>query len=115
MNCEGIWQASFKNLIVKDIALALLDEFGPMGYNIPTTQIPYFVLYMGSFLDKKLKSILPFVGVRNKISNQRAKVYASFSCRNHTFTGYPEHELWPPARRHSSWNGAQSCGKQYGP
>lgn len=57
----------------KDIALALLDEFGPMGYNIPTTQIPYFVLYMGSFLDKKLKSILPFVGVRNKISNQRAK------------------------------------------
>lgn len=61
------------HLWLQDIAHILRNEFAPQGYFIPTWPVPYFCLYLYSFLDNSSKLILPRIGQTYTFSNQRMK------------------------------------------
>ena len=62
---------SAQSLTMKEMALILKGEFGPQGYNIPTTTIPKFVLWGFKFFDKEVKSIYPGLNRKLRWSNER--------------------------------------------
>lgn len=57
---------------MKDIAMAVAKEFKPQGYSIPTSQLPYFMVWMAGFFNKSVKNnILPRIGKVIKADNTR--------------------------------------------
>ncbi len=56
-----------------EIAEIIKNEFQPQGYNVPTRTVPYFLLKIGSFFDKRVKRLLPTVGVTMNFDNTRMK------------------------------------------
>lgn len=57
---------------MKDVALAASKEFRPQGYNIPTCQLPYFVVWMAGIFNKTYKNhLLPRLGKVMKVDNKR--------------------------------------------
>lgn len=66
ISTETVW--------MKDMALTVAKEFKPQGYSIPTSQLPYFMVWMAGFFNKNVKtSILPRVGKVIKTDNTRMK------------------------------------------
>uniref|UniRef100_A0A914DSQ0 NAD-dependent epimerase/dehydratase domain-containing protein n=1 Tax=Acrobeloides nanus TaxID=290746 RepID=A0A914DSQ0_9BILA len=61
----GDWAADFSGYLAK--------EFGPQGYRIPTCNLPYFMVWLGSFFDETAKDALGLIGVEQKLSNNKAK------------------------------------------
>uniref|UniRef100_A0A914D537 NAD-dependent epimerase/dehydratase domain-containing protein n=1 Tax=Acrobeloides nanus TaxID=290746 RepID=A0A914D537_9BILA len=66
----GDWAADFSSYLVK--------EFESQGYRIPTCNIPYFIVWLGSFFDESAKDALGLIGVEHKISNNKAKNLLDF-------------------------------------
>lgn len=73
-------QAAGKRFIVAphvlpmpEIGSVLAGEFDPFGYNVPTTKLPYALLWVASFFDAQLKFILPGVGVAKSFDNTPAE------------------------------------------
>uniref|UniRef100_A0A914CHQ6 NAD-dependent epimerase/dehydratase domain-containing protein n=1 Tax=Acrobeloides nanus TaxID=290746 RepID=A0A914CHQ6_9BILA len=58
---------------LRDVADFLDKEFGPQGYNIPKRKLPYFLLWIASFFNATVKDALPMIGVKEKISNAKAR------------------------------------------
>ena len=56
---------SKESISLLEICKCLSDEFDPLGYNIPTSRLPYAMLYLGSFFDSSLK------GTLTKVDNVR--------------------------------------------
>lgn len=70
-NCRHLVTSA--HLWLQDIAHILRNEFAPMGYFIPTWPVPYFALYLYSFVDNSTKLILARIGQTYTFSNNRMK------------------------------------------
>ncbi|CAJ0565964.1 unnamed protein product, partial [Mesorhabditis spiculigera] len=57
----------------RDIARVLGKEFRHQGYWVPRYQVPYFVIYIYSFIDAQAAAILNRVGFKVLFSNEKAK------------------------------------------
>ncbi|KAK3866488.1 hypothetical protein Pcinc_027986 [Petrolisthes cinctipes] len=59
---------------MKDMAMTVAKEFKPQGYSIPTSQLPYFMVWMAGCFNKGIKNtVLPRVGKIIKTDNTRMK------------------------------------------
>ena len=63
--------ANAASLWFQDMAVILDKEFRSQGYNVPTSNCPYPLLWMIARFDKTLRMILPSVGHITKIDNGR--------------------------------------------
>ena len=55
----------------KDIAQVIKDEFQPLGYKVPTSEAPYFLMKIVSFFDSSVKMIMPGWGKVGRLSSKR--------------------------------------------
>ncbi|XP_068222001.1 uncharacterized protein [Palaemon carinicauda] len=57
---------------MKDVALAASKEFRQQGYNVPTCQLPYVVVWVAGLFNKTFKNhLLPRLGKPMKVDNKR--------------------------------------------
>ena len=57
----------------RDMAKSMSDTYKPMGYNIPTTQLPNFLIKAFACLDKTTKIALPYIGIDLKLDQADAR------------------------------------------
>lgn len=60
------------NLWFGEMARMLAEEFGPLGYRVPTRHMPYAMLWAASRFDRNLRLALTFVGRPELVSARRA-------------------------------------------
>jgi len=56
-----------------EIADILDEHLRERGYRIPTRRLPGFVLRLAALFDKTTRLVVPEIGLRMDISNERAK------------------------------------------
>lgn len=61
------------NIWMQDLAMLLDREFGPQGYNVPTTSMPGFVLSMAGLFDKDLRDTKAMLSKAMKLDNSRMR------------------------------------------
>lgn len=61
------------HLWLQDIAHMLRNEFHPQGYLVPTWPVPYFALWLYSFVDSSTRLILKRIDQTYTFSNRRMK------------------------------------------
>jgi nucleoside-diphosphate-sugar epimerase len=54
---------------VKDIAEVLAAEFGPLGYKIPTRELPYWLLWVAGRFDRTVRMMLGYIGRKEQVSH----------------------------------------------
>jgi len=64
------------------MAKALAKDFGSHGYRIPRFQVPYFVVYLYSFVDAQSRQILDRIGYEIKFDNSKAKDLLGIDFKN---------------------------------
>jgi nucleoside-diphosphate-sugar epimerase len=57
----------------RDIALVLAEEFEPLGYRLPTRDLPYWLMWTIARFDRTVRFALGFVGRRELVSADRAR------------------------------------------
>jgi dihydroflavonol-4-reductase len=57
----------------RDIALVLAKEFDPLGYRVPTRNLPYWLMWTIARFDRTVRLGLGFVGRRELVSADRAR------------------------------------------
>ena len=62
---DGLW--------FKDLALILQKEFSQQGYKVPTTEAPYFLLWIMARFDSNLRLVLPSIGAKATYDNSRIR------------------------------------------
>ena len=50
-----------------EMAKILSRTFDPMGYNIPTTEMPNFLVKIFSYFDKNIRVFLPYIGIEYEL------------------------------------------------
>lgn len=58
---------------IKDMALVLKEEFESQGYNVPTAELPNFMIKIASLFDRELKTISPGLGNQARFDSSRMK------------------------------------------
>ena len=56
---------------VRDIAKILAAEFAPLGYRIPTRDLPYWLLWIAGRFDRTVRMTLGYIGRKEEVSNER--------------------------------------------
>lgn len=56
---------------IKDIARLIQKEFKPLGYYVPTMQVPSTIVWLGSFFDRSTTLIVPRLEKEFKLDNKR--------------------------------------------
>ena len=56
---------------VRDIAKILAAEFGPLGYRIPTRDLPYWLLWIAGRFDRTVRMTLGYIGRKEEVSHER--------------------------------------------
>jgi nucleoside-diphosphate-sugar epimerase len=57
----------------QEVSLMLNKEFSPMGYRLPTHNAPYFALWLFSWVDKSVGTILSAIGLFVEFDNSPSK------------------------------------------
>ena len=70
-----------ESMSIKDIALILDEEFRPQGYDVPTRELPNFLVKFASFFDKSLQVVTPMLGVVPRFENTRMKTVLGITPR----------------------------------
>ncbi|XP_013789278.1 NADPH-dependent methylglyoxal reductase GRE2-like [Limulus polyphemus] len=70
------------NIMMKEIACILHNEFAPQGYWISTLTAPYLIFWIASFFHRSLNFILPRCGNIVRYSNERLKNVLRIQPRN---------------------------------
>lgn len=65
--------ASSGFLWMTEISGILAEEFNSKGYNVSTMELPYFLVWTLSWCIKEVAPLLPYIGLRQVHSNQKAK------------------------------------------
>ena len=58
---------------VKDIAAMLAAEFGPLGYRIPTRDLPYWLLWVAARFDRTIRMTLRYIGRKEMVSHDHMR------------------------------------------
>ncbi len=58
---------------VKDIAEILAAEFGPLGYKVPTRDLPYWLLWVAGRFDRTIRMTLGYIGRKEQVSHDHMK------------------------------------------
>ena len=61
------------SLWLKEIAVILDDEFGPKGYSVPTTVLPYAFAWVVGRCDAQVKMMLPSINTITYMNNSQAR------------------------------------------
>ena len=64
---------STEDLWFKDMGEALSEEFGSQGYNVPTREAPYFLLWILGRFDKSVRMLLPNVDAKSTVNTERMR------------------------------------------
>ncbi|XP_073255580.1 uncharacterized protein [Porites lutea] len=67
---------------IVDLAKILSEEFGPLGYRVPTTQCPNVLLKIGAMFDKPLKMVIPWLDEEMKMDNSKIKAELGYQPRD---------------------------------
>ena len=59
------------HLWFSDIAKIIATKFAAKGFNIPTSELPNFMLKAYSWLDRTVRIIIPLLGIRLLLDNSR--------------------------------------------
>jgi nucleoside-diphosphate-sugar epimerase len=70
---------------MQDAARMLAEEFGPLGYRVPTGKLPYWLMWVVARFDKTVRMALDYVGHREEVSNQKAADELGWSPRPPTW------------------------------
>jgi dihydroflavonol-4-reductase len=54
---------------VKDLAEILAAEFGPLGYKIPTRELPFWLLWVAGRFDRTIRMTLGYIGRKEQVSH----------------------------------------------
>lgn len=93
---------------MRDAALILAEEFGPLGYKVPTGKLPYWLMWVVGRFDKTVRMALGYVGHREEVSHDKAGKDLGWSPRppRETFVdmGHSmiEHGVVPDLRRNAA-------------
>lgn len=61
------------NMSMPEMAAVLAAEFDPLGYNVPTTRLPYPLIWLLGRCDPKIRAILPQIGKSYDLDHSRAE------------------------------------------
>ena len=54
-----------------EISKIIASKFSPMGYSVPTSELPNFMLKAFSWLDKSVRVLVPLLGIKLELDNHR--------------------------------------------
>lgn len=66
---------------VRDLAEVLATEFGPLGYRVPTRNLPYWLLWIAARFDRELRLVLDYIGREERVSHELASAVLGWTPR----------------------------------